>query len=238
MGWNFRKRVRIAPGVNVNFSKKGTSVTVGTRGANVNIGKSGTYQNLGVPGTGLYSREKISNKSFSFLDWLFPSRKKKNESYTETVNREPIPEVIKEPDQEPKLQPTPPPPKPKDILDDVDIEYYIGKIAFEEAAEELPYIPSSYWHFTLVGEEPFDLGRIYPNDRDPLFDEAARLIVVHQQGSTSLIQRKFSIGYNRSVRLMDQLEAAGIVGPTQGSKARDVLISDEYSLEQKLNSLL
>lgn len=75
------------------------------------------------------------------------------------------------------------------------------------------------------------------NDRDPLFEEAARLIVIHQQGSTSLIQRKFAIGYNRAGRLMDQLEATGIVGPTQGSKPRDVLISDEYSLEQKLNNI-
>lgn len=80
-------------------------------------------------------------------------------------------------------------------------------------------------------------GGIDLSDRDPLFEEAARLIVVHQQGSTSLIQRKFSIGYNRAGRLMDQLEAAGIVGPTQGSKAREVLIADEYSLEQKLSHL-
>lgn len=75
------------------------------------------------------------------------------------------------------------------------------------------------------------------NDKDPLFEEAARLIVIHQQGSISLIQRKFSIGYNRAGRLMEQLEAAGIVGVTQGSKPRDVLIIDEYSLEQKLNLL-
>jgi S-DNA-T family DNA segregation ATPase FtsK/SpoIIIE len=70
-----------------------------------------------------------------------------------------------------------------------------------------------------------------------LFDEAARLIVIQQQGSTSLIQRKFAIGYNRAGRLMDQLEAAGIVGPFEGSKARQVLIQDEYNLEQLLNSL-
>lgn len=72
-------------------------------------------------------------------------------------------------------------------------------------------------------------------DKDPLFEEAARLIVVHQQGSTSLIQRKFSIGYNRAGRLMDQLEVSGIVGSAQGSKPRDVLIGDEYHLEQLLN---
>ena len=72
--------------------------------------------------------------------------------------------------------------------------------------------------------------------RDELFEEAARLIVLHQQGSTSLIQRKFSIGYNRAGRIIDQLEAAGIVGPYEGSKARQVLYPDEYSLEQYLKS--
>jgi len=61
--------------------------------------------------------------------------------------------------------------------------------------------------------------------------------VLHQQGSTSLIQRKLSIGYNRAGRIIDQLESAGIVGPFEGSKARKVLISDEYSLERFLNDI-
>jgi S-DNA-T family DNA segregation ATPase FtsK/SpoIIIE len=73
--------------------------------------------------------------------------------------------------------------------------------------------------------------------RDPMFDDAARLVVQHQQGSTSLIQRKLSIGYNRAGRIIDQLEAAGIVGPFEGSKARDVLCSDSIALEQILKSL-
>ncbi|PID89624.1 MAG: cell division protein FtsK [Bacteroidia bacterium] len=73
--------------------------------------------------------------------------------------------------------------------------------------------------------------------RDELFEEAARLVVAHQQGSTSLIQRKMSIGYNRAGRIIDQLEAAGVVGPFEGSKARAVLYHDEMSLEQYLNSL-
>ena len=72
---------------------------------------------------------------------------------------------------------------------------------------------------------------------DPMFEEAARLIVVHQQGSTSLIQRKFSIGYNRAGRLMDQLERAGIVGPVRGSKPREVLIADEVELDAKIAGL-
>ena len=73
--------------------------------------------------------------------------------------------------------------------------------------------------------------------RDPMFDEAARLVVQHQQGSTSLIQRKLSIGYNRAGRIIDQLEAAGIVGPFEGSKARDVLCVDIIALEQILKRL-
>ncbi|MBM3401807.1 MAG: DNA translocase FtsK [Bacteroidetes bacterium] len=75
------------------------------------------------------------------------------------------------------------------------------------------------------------------SERDPMFEEAARLIVMHQQGSTSLIQRKLKLGYNRAGRIIDQLEAAQIVGPFEGSKAREVLIPDEYSLEQFLNTL-
>jgi len=75
------------------------------------------------------------------------------------------------------------------------------------------------------------------SQRDDLFEDAARIVVVNQQGSTSLIQRKLSIGYNRAGRIIDQLEAAGIVGPFEGSKARQVLYSDEYSLEQYLRSL-
>ena len=72
---------------------------------------------------------------------------------------------------------------------------------------------------------------------DSLFEEAARLVVVHQQGSTSLIQRKFSIGFNRAGRLMDQLERAGIVGPTRGSKPREVFCSDEVELDAKIETL-
>jgi DNA segregation ATPase FtsK/SpoIIIE, S-DNA-T family len=75
------------------------------------------------------------------------------------------------------------------------------------------------------------------NNRDSMFEDAARLVVAHQQGSTSLIQRKLSLGYNRAGRIMDQLEAAGIVGAFEGSKARKVIIQDEYALEQLLNNL-
>lgn len=110
-----------------------------------------------------------------------------------------------------------------------DIVKYISEQAGFETAYELP--------------EVFDEGQgggngsIDLSNRDPLFEEAARLIVLQQQGSTSLIQRKFAIGYNRAGRLMDQMEAAGIVGAFEGNKGRQVLITDEYALEQKLNMM-
>jgi S-DNA-T family DNA segregation ATPase FtsK/SpoIIIE len=75
-------------------------------------------------------------------------------------------------------------------------------------------------------------------DRDSLFEDAARLIVASQVGSTSLLQRRMKLGYNRAGRLMDQLEAAGVVGTNQGSKARDVLIKTESDLQQIFDTLI
>jgi S-DNA-T family DNA segregation ATPase FtsK/SpoIIIE len=75
------------------------------------------------------------------------------------------------------------------------------------------------------------------NDKDALFEDAARLIVASQVGSTSLLQRRMKLGYNRAGRLMDQLEAAGVVGTNQGSKARDVLIKTEMDLQQLLDAM-
>ncbi|MEO9966460.1 MAG: DNA translocase FtsK [Reichenbachiella sp.] len=97
---------------------------------------------------------------------------------------------------------------------------------------------SAYMLPEYVGDEgESNIGEVDLKDRDVLFEDAARLIVMHQQGSTSLVQRKLKLGYNRAGRLIDQLEAAGIVGSFEGSKAREVLISDEHSLEQLLNEL-
>ena len=88
-----------------------------------------------------------------------------------------------------------------------------------------------------VDEEAATGPEVDLDKRDDKFEEAARLVVQHQQGSTSLIQRKLSLGYNRAGRIVDQLEAAGILGPFEGSKARQVLIQDEFSLEQILSNL-
>jgi len=98
--------------------------------------------------------------------------------------------------------------------------------------------PSAMHLPEYVGEGEASSTKEYdPDNRDPMFEEAARLIVMHQQGSTSLIQRKMKLGYNRAGRIIDQLEAAGIVGPFEGSKAREVLYPDEYSLERYLETL-
>ena len=95
--------------------------------------------------------------------------------------------------------------------------------------------PTAYQLPEYVGEEGGGVGDIDPSERDSLFEDAARLVVATQQGSTSMIQRKLKLGYNRAGRIVDQLEAAGILGPFEGSKARQVLVPDEMALEQKLN---
>jgi DNA segregation ATPase FtsK/SpoIIIE, S-DNA-T family len=96
---------------------------------------------------------------------------------------------------------------------------------------------SAYMLPEFEGEDEGGAASVDLAERDALFEEAARLLVQHQQGSTSLLQRKLKLGYNRAGRLIDQLEAAKIVGPFEGSKAREVLIKDPMSLEQLLNEL-
>ncbi|MFY8027932.1 MAG: DNA translocase FtsK, partial [Bacteroidia bacterium] len=96
-----------------------------------------------------------------------------------------------------------------------------------------PYLLPEYVDENDTGEkESIDLSQ-----RDSFFEEAARIIVQHQQGSTSLIQRRLKLGYNRAGRIVDQLEAAGIIGPFEGSKARQVLVKDEQSLEHILKGI-
>ena len=97
---------------------------------------------------------------------------------------------------------------------------------------ELPEPDTPEADFGESGDKDVDMQHL-----DPLFEDAARLIVINQSGSTSLIQRKFAIGYNRAGRLMDQLEKAGVVGAAMGSKPREVMIQDEVSLNNLLASL-
>ncbi len=88
-----------------------------------------------------------------------------------------------------------------------------------------------------IDESASTTGSFDDEDRDDKFEEAARIIVIHQQGSASLLQRKLKLGYNRAGRIVDQLESAGIIGPFEGSKARKVLVPDEISLERLLEEL-
>lgn len=117
------------------------------------------------------------------------------------------------------------------FVDTPEVEKIVHHIGDQKGYSTAFYLPE------FVGAENAELSNVDMSKRDPLFEEAARLIVSSQQGSTSNIQRKFSIGYNRAGRIVDQLEVTGIIGPNEGSKARQVLVMDEYHLEQILKQL-
>lgn len=97
--------------------------------------------------------------------------------------------------------------------------------------------PSAYILPEFADEQSETITEFDPDQKDPLFEDAARILVQTQQGSTSLLQRKMKIGYNRAGRIIDQLEAAGVVGPFEGSKAREVIIKTEIELEQFLTDI-
>lgn len=118
------------------------------------------------------------------------------------------------------------------FVDTPEVERICSYIAQQQSYLHAFELPEPDIDNEAGGNSDVDLSHL-----DPMFEDAAEMIVLSQQGSTSMIQRKFSIGYNRAGRLMDQLEQAGIVGGAQGSKPREVLISDEVSLKQILNNL-
>lgn len=118
------------------------------------------------------------------------------------------------------------------FVDTPEVERVAEFIGGQHGYPEAFLLPEYVDEKELEGKE-FSLA-----DRDPLFEEAAIIVVQNQQGSTSLLQRRMKLGYNRAGRLMDQLEAAGIVGPNMGSKARDVIVKTEANLKEILNDLL
>lgn len=120
------------------------------------------------------------------------------------------------------------------FIDTNEIEEICGFVGGQRGYDDAYVLPEFYGDDSGGQAEEKDVDL---TNRDPMFDEAARLIVTHQQGSTSLIQRRLKLGYNRAGRLIDQLEKAGIVGPFEGSKARDVLIHDAVHLEEVLKGL-
>jgi S-DNA-T family DNA segregation ATPase FtsK/SpoIIIE len=117
------------------------------------------------------------------------------------------------------------------FVDTPEVEEVTDFIGEQRGYPQAFLLPEYVDEKELEGKE-FDL-----SNRDPLFEDAARLIVQNQIGSTSLLQRRMKLGYNRAGRLMDQLEAAGVVGPNQGSKARDVIIKTEMDLQELLSSM-
>jgi len=119
------------------------------------------------------------------------------------------------------------------FVDTPEVENIVHHISKQQAYPTAFYLPE----YIRPDGDGVDSSSVDMTKRDPLFEEAAHLIVANQQGSTSLIQRKFSIGYNRAGRIVDQLEVAGIIGPFEGSKARQVLVLDSNHLEQVLNRL-
>jgi S-DNA-T family DNA segregation ATPase FtsK/SpoIIIE len=120
------------------------------------------------------------------------------------------------------------------FVDTNEIEDICGFVGGQRGYDEAYPLPEFYGEDGGGSTEDKDVDLA---NRDAMFDEAARLIVTHQQGSTSLIQRRLKLGYNRAGRLIDQLEKAGIVGPFEGSKARDVLVHDIAHLEEMLKNL-
>jgi len=118
------------------------------------------------------------------------------------------------------------------FVDTPEVERIAEHIGGQKGYPEPFYLPEY-----LTDEEAAAKGEIRLKDRDENFEDAARLIVTHQQGSTSLIQRKMKLGYNRAGRIMDQLEMCSIVGPSRGSKAREVYMTDLMELENFLSTL-
>ncbi|MEP7108407.1 MAG: DNA translocase FtsK [Ferruginibacter sp.] len=116
------------------------------------------------------------------------------------------------------------------FVDTPEVDNVVDFIARQRGYAQAFLLPEYVDEREMEGKD-FDL-----NDKDTLFEDAARLIVASQSGSTSLLQRRMKLGYNRAGRLMDQLEAAGVVGPNQGSKVRDVLIKTEAELQQYLDA--
>jgi S-DNA-T family DNA segregation ATPase FtsK/SpoIIIE len=116
------------------------------------------------------------------------------------------------------------------FVDTPEVEEITDFIGMQQA------YPSAFLLPEVVDENALEMGNLADDDRDELFNEAARIVVMTQQGSASLLQRKLKLGYNRAGRLVDQLEAAGVIGPFEGSKARKVIIPDEMTLEQFLKN--
>lgn len=233
MAWNYRKRVKIAPGVHLNFSKNGVSTSIGPKGAKVTFGRNGTYMNTSIPGTGLYSRQKIGG-GIGTSSTNYSTNGSNNNGCLFTglsivllvvglcfiMSKTPIAMIL-------------------GLLFMIISGFVFFKYIFADNNYDSLEANSLIDNQIAPNEETDSSQVISPEDSftdeqrealghlDPLFEDAARLIIFNQSGSTSLVQRKFAIGYNRAGFIMEQLEKAGVVGAVNGSKPREVLIHSE-----------
>ena len=236
MAWNYRKRVKIAPGVHLNFSKNGVSTSIGPKGAKVTFGKNGTYMNTSIPGTGLYSRQKISGNTGSSST---TNRVNSLDNNGCLITMLCIALLV------------------------VGLCFIMGKTPTSVILGLFFMIIGGFVFFKYIfadNNKPLNVNslidhQITPNEGtditqklspeeisidsisdegenilgvfDPLFENAVQLVIFNQSGSTSLLQRKFAIGYSRANIIMKQLEKAGVVGAANGSKPREVLVHNE-----------
>ncbi|MBO7476423.1 MAG: DUF4236 domain-containing protein [Salinivirgaceae bacterium] len=256
-GWNFRKRKNILPGVTLNFSKKGVSTTIGPKGFRLSFGQNGTYLNTSIPGTGIYKRQKISGNQTSnnnstnggclrTIIWLvlifsllvctsgivLLNDSKANVETSIEADNETKTEAKKESKTEDIMLIV--------IFSSISIICIVSLIKIKsKSANNLKKTSYNYDYTQLNShtDKSIDTTVTSNTEYDPLFEEAARIVVITQQGSSSLIQRKFSIGYSRAGHIIDQLEKAGIVGPFNKESARQVLIPDEQTLNNLLKTL-
>lgn len=236
MAWNYRKRIKIAPGVHLNFSKNGISTSIGPKGAKVTFGKNGTYMSTSIPGTGLYSRQKISGTGSSCIN-----HENDNKGCFECFYIFICISLL--------------------VFGGICISsrnYFLIFVGFvllgisflifyKSFLEKKDEYSSTEADGTFVEEDSNnnDISQIAPpinpfTDEqrkslgylDPLFEDVAIFFIQSCSGSISMIQRKFAIGYNRAGRIMDQLEEKGVVGPSFGSAPRELLIHsiDEWLL--------
>lgn len=237
MAWNYRKRVKIAPGVHLNFSKNGVSTSIGPKGAKVSFGRNGTYMSTSIPGTGLYSRQKIGG-GIGSSSTSNSTNSSNNNGCLKTglsivliivglcliIGKTPTSIIL-------------------GFLfmflggfvflkyifadnknDSLEVNNLIeDQITLDEGNDITKELSPDESSIDYSSDDGGKLLGIF----DPLFEDAAHLVIFNQSGSTSLIQRKFAIGYNRAGIIMEQLEKVGVVGTANGSKPREVLIHSE-----------
>lgn len=238
MVWNYRKRVKIAPGAHLNFSKNGVSTSIGPKGAKVTFGNNGTYMSTSIPGTGLYSRQKISGKSTSSNTQGGNNADQKGcvgcFFVSVSIALIVLGGVCVNTGN------------PLAIISGLII-IAIGIIFCYESVIAVDYktsltethLQDANYAYSDEGNQPTITSQdthtegasFYEQTKflgifDPILEDAALLLIQSGTGATSTIQRKFSIGYNRAARIMEQLEKIGVVGPPRGSAPRELLVRD------------